>query len=150
MAVQPSVRRSPVRGRPARGVWSEVAGEAAWVSGSSSEGRAPKAVSQLPFRAAAVNTAARTESVFLCVGRDGRGAIKMTKLMADYQVAQTAVGGFHRCDERQFLAAVGRCNRHLEASTLIAIGASHLPQLPRCGLCGRASPRRRVNQSGRA
>ena len=42
-------------------------------------------------------------------------------------------------DSKRVQTDVGRCNRHFEASTLIAIGASHLPQLPRCGLCGRAS-----------
>jgi hypothetical protein len=68
VVAQLCVRRSPVHGRPpARRIWSEVAGEAAWVSGSSSEGRAPKAVSQLPFRAVAVNTAAGSKSTPGCV-----------------------------------------------------------------------------------
>jgi hypothetical protein len=39
VVAQLCVRRSPVRDWPVRGVWPEAAGEAAWVSGSSSEGR---------------------------------------------------------------------------------------------------------------
>ena len=54
------------------------------------------------------NAASGTNCMLPIIGDILRGdAIKQTTLLTGYQVTQTAVGGFHRCGEGQFLRAGG-------------------------------------------
>ncbi len=111
----------------------------------------PSAFCKLPFPTAVVNTAARFPAT---IGYRGPGLLiqlaersycprsvrhwSRTQRFASRQASsvrlrfsqlRSAVGGIHRCAERQFRRAVGRCNRHQEENCETRIGVNHLVQL---------------------
>lgn len=67
-----------------------------------------------------------------------------------HSLPRTAVGGLHRCREREFLAAGGRCNLCLEEIWLSAGGETHLGSFEgRPSLTGWRNGRRRGSVAAR-